>query len=53
MKWTKDDIALLTAAVQTVKEMTKTPSRFWVKVAELVPGRDAKQCRGRWLIDLG
>ncbi|GAX76296.1 hypothetical protein CEUSTIGMA_g3741.t1 [Chlamydomonas eustigma] len=54
-KWTKEDTARLTAAVQTVNERAKDPSKFckfWVRVSELVPGRDAKQCRGKWLNDL-
>jgi hypothetical protein len=41
-KWTKEEDALLTAAVQK-------HGRKWVPIAALVPGRTNPQCRSRWV----
>lgn len=43
IKWTEEEDRLLTESVKKIGE------RKWRLVAEAVPGRDAKQCRERWL----
>jgi hypothetical protein len=41
-KWTKEEDSTLTDAVK------KHNGKDWAAIAELLPGRTKKQCRGRW-----